>query len=215
MNVLIEPHTVTRTGLQHMLEEACPGRVVVAAAALDDISVEELGGCLTLLLSPSALSGALDRLEPLLARPCTRLVLLAGALDRDRLLLAAGLPVDAVVREQDLSVASLAEMLSALHRGMVSVSRNTMRELLALAADPVGTGAPLRPPLSARELDTLRLMSTGLSNRQIAKRMCITVHGVKRHVANILVKLGCQNRTMAVALGLRLGLVELETATGS
>ncbi|MFC4465939.1 response regulator transcription factor [Streptomyces xiangluensis] len=211
--VLIEPHTVTRTGLRHMLEEAGLGADVVAVATPDDVPAERLGTCVTLMLSVGALSGVPSSLSPLLARSCTRLVLLAGALDRERLHLAAELPVDAVVREQDLSVESLAEMLGALRRGMVSVSRNTMRELLALATDPAGTWAPTRPPLSARELDTLRLMSAGLSNRQIAKSMCITVHGVKRHVANILVKLGCQNRTMAVTLGLRLGLVDWETAT--
>lgn len=212
--ILIEPHTVTRTGLQHMLEEACPASEVMAVATPDDVQMERPTACVTLVLSVGALSGALGSLGPLLARPCTRLALLAGALDRDRLHLAAELPIDTVVRAQDLSVASLAEMLGVLRRGMVSVSRTTMRELLALAADPAGTGGPSRPPLSARELDTLRLMSAGLSNREIAKRMCITVHGVKRHVANILVKLGCQNRTMAVALGLRQGLVDLGNATG-
>ena len=211
--VLIEPHTVSRTGLRHMLEEAGNGDRVVAVAAPQDVPADCLGTCVTVLLSVGALSGAPTFLQPLLTRPCTRLVLLLGALDRDRLHLAAELPIDTVVCEQEISVESLAHMLGALRRGMVSVSRNTMRALLALATDPAGTGAPPRPPLSARELDALRLMSAGLSNQQIAKHMCITVHGAKRHVANILVKLGCQNRTMAVTLGLRLGLVDLEMAT--
>ncbi|MEU5977828.1 response regulator transcription factor [Streptomyces sp. NPDC047315] len=197
-----------------MLEEANPGSRVVAVATADDAVAHRPGRCVTLLLSASSLSGDVSALRALMAGTCARLVLLAGALDREHLHLAAELPVDTVVREQDLSVETLAETLRALRQGMASLPRSTMRELLALAADPAGTGTVDRPLLSARELDTLRLMSAGMSNRQIANRMCITVHGVKRHVANILVKLGCQNRTMAVTLGLRLGLVDLDSASG-
>jgi two-component system nitrate/nitrite response regulator NarL len=210
--VLVEPHTVTRMGLEHMLERVCPGGTVVAVARPEDVPVDQLGAPLTVLLSSSALRGAVHCLDPLWSRPCTRLLLIAGALGRDKLHVAAALPIDAVLRKEELTVTALSDMLRALGRGMVSVSRNTMRELLSLAADPGGTGSPVRPSLSARELDTLRLMSTGLSNRQIARSMRITEHGVKRHVANILVKLGCHNRTMAVAIGLRLGLVDLDAA---
>lgn len=195
-----------------MLEQASPDRPVVAVPSAQEVPVDELCAAAVVLLSVGALPGA-HCIEPLLTRPCTRLVLLARGLDRERLQAAAALPIDAVLREEDLTVASLADLLTALARGMVPVSRGIIRELLALATDAGRDGSPSRPPLSARELDTLRLMSTGLSNRQIAKNMRITEHGVKRHVANILIKLGCHNRTMAVALALRLGLVDLERAT--
>ncbi|HEY5835386.1 helix-turn-helix transcriptional regulator [Streptomyces sp.] len=206
--VLIEPQAVTRAGLQYMLEEAWPVSRVVAVATAEDVPVEQLTTSVTVLLSTSALSQGVHRLDPLLARPGARLVLFAAGLDRDRLHVAAGLPIDAVLHEEDLSVATLAATLGASGRDIVSVSRNTLRELLLLAADS-GLSAPVRPSLSARELDTLQLMAIGLSNRQIAKSMRITEHGVKRHVANILVKLGCHNRTMAVASALRLGLVDV------
>ncbi|MDI3404151.1 helix-turn-helix transcriptional regulator [Streptomyces cavernicola] len=169
-----------------------------------------------MLLSIRALTERVRHLRPLWSCCCTRLVLLAGSRDRDRLdrarlQVAAELPIDAVLREEDLSDGSFAETLDALGRGTVSVSRNTMRELFALAADAGPQGPHTRFELTARELTVLELMMPGLSNRQIAKTLGITEHGVKRHVANILVKLGCQNRTMAVASGIRLGLVNLES----
>jgi two-component system, NarL family, nitrate/nitrite response regulator NarL len=207
--VLIEPRTVTRMGVHHMLEQALPGTTVTSVATPDDVPVDQLAtSATTILLSSGALAGAVHLLDPLLTRACTHLVLLARALDRRRLVAAARLPIDAILREEDLSVAALADTLGALGRGTVAVSRGTLRELLSLVTEPGDPQAAPRPALSARESDTLRLMSAGLSNREIARRMRITEHGVKRHVANVLAKLGCQNRTMAVALAMRLGLVE-------
>jgi DNA-binding NarL/FixJ family response regulator len=64
-------------------------------------------------------------------------------------------------------------------------------------------------PLSARELDVLRLMTRGLANKQIAAELFITEHTVKFHIRGILGKLGAANRTEAVTLALQKGLVSL------
>lgn len=63
--------------------------------------------------------------------------------------------------------------------------------------------------LSSREIDILRLMSTGLSNKGIARQASITEGTVKFHVNNILSKLHCESRTEAVAAALRRGLIQL------
>jgi len=57
----------------------------------------------------------------------------------------------------------------------------------------IPTGAPLTP----RELQVLRLVADGLSNKQVSRRLLISEHGVKRLVGNILAKLNCPNRTLA------------------
>ena len=52
--------------------------------------------------------------------------------------------------------------------------------------------------LTPREMEVLRLISDGLTNRQIAERVCLSVYTVKNHVHNILAKLEVERREMAV-----------------
>ena len=65
--------------------------------------------------------------------------------------------------------------------------------------------------LSARELDVLRCMAEGLSNKQIARDLDISEHTVKFHVNAILGKLGAQSRTEAVVRATRAGLILFDT----
>jgi len=79
------------------------------------------------------------------------------------------------------------------------------------------TGGPTMPltpstslliePLSDRELELLQLVATGLSNRDIAKKLYLAVSTVKRHMSNIYGKLGVNSRTQAVAKANELGLI--------
>ena len=76
------------------------------------------------------------------------------------------------------------------------------------AAPPPLSGRNLVEPLSERELEVLRLIAAGLSNREIAGRLVISLSTVKGHTANIFGKLGVKNRTQAVARGRELELVQ-------
>lgn len=86
----------------------------------------------------------------------------------------------------------------------------------ALAADAllVVAGPTDRPgssvePLTSREVEVLELLAEGLSNKGIAARLDISDQTVKFHVAAISGKLGAHNRTEAVRLGVRRGLITL------
>jgi ATP/maltotriose-dependent transcriptional regulator MalT len=68
-------------------------------------------------------------------------------------------------------------------------------------------GRENRGGLTARELEVLRLISTGLSNQAVAERLFISEHTVHRHVANTLTKLNVSSRSAAVAHAARLGLL--------
>jgi LuxR family maltose regulon positive regulatory protein len=74
------------------------------------------------------------------------------------------------------------------------------------AASP-GTPSPLVEPLSARELEILRLIAQGASNQAIADRLVITVGTAKWHLSNIYGKLGVRSRTQALARAGELGLL--------
>jgi LuxR family maltose regulon positive regulatory protein len=58
---------------------------------------------------------------------------------------------------------------------------------------------PLLDPLTAREVEVLRLLAEGIPNAAIAAKLVVTVGTVKKHVSNVYAKLGVQNRTQAVA----------------
>ncbi len=64
-----------------------------------------------------------------------------------------------------------------------------------------------RPALSPREAEVLALLAEGAPNKVIARRLNISVHTAKFHVAAILIKLGAANRTDAIAIAMRQGLV--------
>ena len=59
--------------------------------------------------------------------------------------------------------------------------------------------------LTPRELDVLKLVAQGLSNPDIARRLMLSEHTVKRHLANILRKLSLSSRAAAAAWGVRTG----------
>jgi DNA-binding NarL/FixJ family response regulator len=64
-------------------------------------------------------------------------------------------------------------------------------------------------PLTPRELEVLELISQGLQNSEIAERLFVTERTVKFHVSSILAKLGADNRTEAVSLAARQGLIRM------
>ena len=75
--------------------------------------------------------------------------------------------------------------------------------------DHVREGGEQAEPLTPRELEVLALISEGLHNSEIAGRLFVTERTVKFHGSSILAKLGADNRTEAVALAARRGLIRM------
>lgn len=84
---------------------------------------------------------------------------------------------------------------SPIEAGSLSYLAYLLREM---RSKPV-TASALVEPLTAREIEILRLIATGLRNHEIAERLFISLHTVKRHVANAYAKLDVTHRTEAVA----------------
>ena len=95
----------------------------------------------------------------------------------------------------------------------IARARGTVADAFLVAPAEVATTEEERPasadPLTAREVDVLRHLAEGLPNKAIAARLGISDQTVKFHVAAIVGKLGAQNRTDAVRLAIRRGLVDI------
>jgi DNA-binding NarL/FixJ family response regulator len=94
----------------------------------------------------------------------------------------------------------LLETIRAVHAG----EKRIPPELAAQLVDHVTDD-----DLSSREIEVLRLIAAGNANKEIAGRLSIAEETVKSHVTNILAKLGANDRTHAVTIALKRGIIEL------
>lgn len=95
----------------------------------------------------------------------------------------------------------LLEAIRSVHAGHKKIPAEIAAELAEHAGDDA---------LSSREMDVLRLIASGNSNKQIADRLSIGETTVKSHITNILSKLGANDRAHAVTIGLQRGVIELD-----
>jgi DNA-binding NarL/FixJ family response regulator len=97
----------------------------------------------------------------------------------------------------------LLRAVRAAARGEVALSPSVAARLISRLRTP----APSTGPLSQRELEVLRLVAAGNTNRQAAARLFITEATVKTHLLNIYAKLDVNHRAAAVAEGYNRGLL--------
>lgn len=103
-----------------------------------------------------------------------------------------------------------ASMAGEAHATAVALGMNALAERAALLRDRVASPAPSvgdRYGLSHRELEVLRLIAEGCSNREIGDRLFISQHTAANHVRSILQKSGCANRAEAAAYAVHRNLV--------
>lgn len=103
--------------------------------------------------------------------------------------------------------AEIAITLAAAARGLCVLPPATLQS--AVADEPARATGADEGPLTARELEVLGAMADGASNKAIARRLGISFHTAKFHVAGILAKLDADSRTEAVTRAAQLGLVML------
>jgi len=103
---------------------------------------------------------------------------------------------------KDVSSARLVEAVVTAARGGSVLEPSVAAKVVARVArmpsdEPVPRPQPLVVPLSEREVDVLRLLADGHSNREIAAALHLAEGTVKNHVTNVLAKLGARDRTQA------------------
>jgi DNA-binding NarL/FixJ family response regulator len=95
----------------------------------------------------------------------------------------------------------LLETIRAVHAGQRRIPPDIAAELAEHA---------MEDELTEREIDVLRLVAAGNANKQIADQLSIGEATVKSHVSNILSKLSANDRSHAVTIGLKRGIIELD-----
>jgi LuxR family maltose regulon positive regulatory protein len=103
----------------------------------------------------------------------------------------------------------MVDLLNAVVDQPATVNARYVHQLLAAHPDsaapsphsqpPAAQSETLIEPLSERELELLRLIAAGMTNRAIADRLMVSVNTVKTHARNIYGKLGVRNRTEATS----------------
>ena len=94
----------------------------------------------------------------------------------------------------------LLDAIRAVHAGQKRIPPEIAAQLADHATDDA---------LTEREIDVLKLVATGNANKQIADQLSIGEATVKSHISNILSKLGANDRSHAVTIGLKRGIIEL------
>jgi DNA-binding NarL/FixJ family response regulator len=145
----------------------------------------------------------LDAIGVLLGAKADLPILMFSAYDLDEYVFGA---IRAGARGYVLKGTASAELAAAIrkvHAGASYVSPSLSAKLVEQMQPRSRRSRTLTP----RELMVLRLMATGLSNRDIASALSISERTVKFHVTAILNRLGADNRTQAVALAARRGIL--------
>ena len=205
MRILIAAESpITRAGLESVVTQS-PSLTVAGSVSTGHLSeqIREAQPDVVLLAWRHGLETSLDAwLE---SGPA--FVLLME--DADQLAAAAGfhsglravLPLRASPREIAVALEAAGEGLIVLHPDALN-----SRQIPGHAAKP--SEAP-DAPLTAREIEVLRLLAEGLANKNIAWELKISEHTVKFHIASIFTKLNASSRAEAVAIGIRQGVILL------
>ena len=94
----------------------------------------------------------------------------------------------------------LLEAIRAVHAGQKRVSSEVAAEIVEHSTDDA---------LTPREVDVLRLVAKGNANKEIGAQLSLTEETVKSHIRNILAKLEARDRTHAVTIGAKRGIIDL------
>ena len=207
--VLVDDHSIMRQGLRAVLEREDDLRVVGEAGTPADAVATVAASrphvvLLDLKLTAGPQTDGLDVCRRLTAAHPGLGVLVLTTFAEDRLVVES---VQAGARGyvvKDVDTTELVRAIRAVSRGE---SAFDARSASAMVRSLSGGGAPDRDRLTDRELDVLRLLARGLSNRAIGGELFISETTVKFHVGNLMRKLVVSRRAEAVYAATKLGLL--------
>lgn len=208
--LIADDHTLVRAGLCALLDSE-PGMEVVGEAAdgveaVDKAEVLEPDVILLDLVMPRK-----DGIEAITdicdADPGARILVLTSYTDDDKVFPAIKAGALGYLLK-DSEPHELLQAIRSVYAGEPSLAPTIARKLMRELRQPQDL-PPAENPLSEREVQVLRLVAQGLSNKDIADRIVVGERTVRAHVSNILNKLHLANRTQAALYAIREGLSDV------
>jgi DNA-binding NarL/FixJ family response regulator len=211
--VVVDDQTLVRQGIRSLL--ALTDDIVVVDDAADGDEalrlVERLRPDVLLLDLRMPGRDGLATLTALRDRGDEVPVLVLTTFDDDELVLNALRAGAHGYLLKDVTLDQLVDAIRTLAQGRTLVQPAVTDRLLRAVTErprPAAPGVLAHPePLTERELEILRLLASGFSNREIAAALHLATGTVKNHVSMVLLKLGVRDRTRAVLRALELGLL--------
>jgi DNA-binding NarL/FixJ family response regulator len=209
--VLVDDQTLVRHGIRSLLALA-DGIAVVGEAADGDEALEVIARerpDVVLLDIRMPKRTGLDVLRELQAKSALPPTIVLTTFDDDALLLEAVRAGAKGYLLKDVSLEALTDAIRAVAAGGTTIRPVLTERVLRGVAHVPRDYDTLSPadPLTVREVEVLRLMAGGYSNREIADALGTAEGTVKNHASSILSKLGVRDRTRAVLTALERGLI--------
>jgi DNA-binding NarL/FixJ family response regulator len=209
--LLVDDHDLFRSGLRNLLEERgvqIAGEASTGAEAVRLVR-EAAPDVVVMDLHMPGISG-IEAIKQIAAiAPLTRVLVLTIS-DHDEDVLHAILAGACGYLLKDASVDELIRGIEAAAVGesLVSpaIAGKVLQQVRATSVSPEAAEA-VRAELSQREIDVLKLISSGKDNAMIAAELHISPKTVKNHISNILMKLQIENRIQAAVYAVRSGIV--------
>jgi two-component system, NarL family, response regulator LiaR len=110
---------------------------------------------------------------------------------------------------KDVSAPDLVKAIEGANKGEAQLHPDVARKLMEQLSSPQRREEPPGAALTPRELEVLRLIANGMSNKEIARELVLNERTVKGHVSNILAKLGLADRTQAALYAVREGIAPI------
>lgn len=212
IHVLIaDDHAIVREGLRGLISSE-PGMEIVGEAADGNEAVSlarSLRPDVILLDLVMPRKGGLEAIvEITQENPRAHILVLTSFADDDKVFTAIKRGALGYLLK-DSSPQELLQAIREVSRGESSLHPTIARKLIRELGQP--SDLPLaEEPLTAREVQVLRLVAQGFTNQEIADQLVISERTVRNHVSSILDKLHLANRTQAALYALREGLASLD-----
>ena len=208
---LVDDHRVVTRSLKAYLESFPDLRVVGAAASGEELLAHLDEWSPDVILQDLLIPGGIDGIETTrrvvaTGRP-VKVVALTASMDEARMMGVLRAGAAGYVRK-DAEPEILLAAVRAVAAGRTFIDPGVGQTLVATRLKPGALDD--RDELTPRELDVLRHLALGRSNREIAASLDIGDETVKTHVARVLSKLQVENRAQAIVQALKRGLVTLE-----